>query len=188
MLDYGKEITCIYGEGASGKTTLAKIAAIKFAKDGKVIFIDSENGFNLERFKQLGGEKYLENIFILKPKNLEEQELQIKNLLKLKNLKLVIIDTIGHFYRIEDKKKANISMHIQFNILSEISNKIPVILVNQIYSYNEKDKMVGGNMFKNWSKKIIKLEKDPRKIILEKPSNKQIYFEIVNEGIKLKIP
>jgi len=186
MLDYNKEITCIYGEGASGKTTLAKIAAIKFAKGGKVVFIDSENGFNLERFKQLGGEKCLENIFILKPKNLEEQEIQIKNLLKIRDLKLVIIDTIGHFYRIEDKKRANISMHIQFNILSEISNKIPIILTNQIYSYNEEDKMVGGNMFKNWSKKVIKLEKDPRKIILEKPSNKQIYFEIVKEGIKLK--
>lgn len=188
MLDYEKEITCIYGEGASGKTTFAKIAAIKFAENGKVIFIDTENGFNLERFKQLGGEEYLENIFILKPKNLQEQELQIKNLSKIKNLKLIIIDTIGHFYRIEDKKSANISMHIQFNILSEISKKIPVILINQIYSFNDKDKMVGGDMFKNWSKKIIKLEKDPRKIILEKPNFKQINFEIVNEGIKLKIP
>ena len=45
--------------------------------------------------------------------------------------------------------------------------------------------MVGGDMFKNWSKKLIKLEKDPRKIILEKPNNKQIYFKIVKEGIKL---
>jgi len=186
MIDYNKEITCIYGKAATGKTTLAKIAAIKFANDGKVIFIDTENSFNLDRFKQLGGEEYLKNIFILKPKDLEEQELQIRNLLKIKNLKLIVIDTIGHFYRIEDKKKANISMHIQFNILSELSNNIPVILTNQIYSYNEKDIMVGGDMFKNWSKKIIKLEKDPRKIILEKPSCKQIFFEIVNEGIKLK--
>ncbi len=185
MINYKKEITCIYGEGASGKTTLAKIAAIKFANDGKVIFIDTENGFNLERFKQLGGGEYLKNIFILKPKNLEEQEVQIKNLEKIKDLKLVIIDTIGHFYRISEKKKANVSMHIQFNILSELSKEIPIILTNQIYSYNEKEMMVGGNMFRNWSKKIIKLERDPRKIILEKPSFKEIYFDIVNEGIRL---
>lgn len=191
MLDYNKEINCIYGEAATGKTTLAKVEAIKFAKNGKVAFIDSENGFNLERFKQIAGKDYenlLKNIFILKPRSLKEQELQIKNLLKISNLKLVIVDTIGYFYRVEDKKEANTSMHRQFNVLSELSKNMPIIITNQVYTNlnKEKEEMVGGNMFKNWSKKIIKLEKNPRKIIIEKPYYKKIYFEMVNEGIKLK--
>ena len=190
MIDYKKEINCIYGEAATGKTTLAKIAAIKFARDGKVVFIDSERGFNLERFKQLSfnNDELLKNIIVLKPRDLNEQELQIKSLSKIKDLKLIIIDTIGYFYRISNKIEGNMTMHRQFNMLSELSSKIPIILTNQVYTKldSRKREMVGGEMFKNWCKRIIRLEKDPRRIIFEKPINKEIYFEIMNNGILLK--
>src|SRR3990167_5653659 len=113
MIEYKKEINCIYGEAATGKTTLAKIAAINFSKDGKVVFIDSERGFNLERFKQLSdnNDELLNNIIVLRPRDLNEQELQIKSLSKIKNLKLIIIDTIGYFYRISNKIDGNMTMH-----------------------------------------------------------------------------
>lgn len=189
------EIITVYGEAASGKTTIAKILAIEATKFGKVIFIDTENGFNIERLKQLAGEDYervIKTIFIVRIKNLEEQEKNIKNLLFLKNVKLIIVDSIGRFYRLEikkDAKKANASMHRQFNVLSDICNKgVPVLITNQVYMNidDKKISMVGGDMFKKWSKCLIKLETNPRKFILEKPFFKEELFEIRNDGIFLK--
>ena len=43
-----KEISCVYGAPASGKTTLAKEAAIhRSLNNKKVVYIDSENSFNI---------------------------------------------------------------------------------------------------------------------------------------------
>ena len=36
---YENEITCIYGEASSGKTTLAKLAAIEQAKKNKKVIL-----------------------------------------------------------------------------------------------------------------------------------------------------
>lgn len=190
-----KEISCVYGAPASGKTTLAKEAAIFQSLNGKkVIYIDSEKSFNVERVMQLtnNNKEVLDNIFVLKPKNLKEQTKHLKNLLD-SNISLVILDTIGIHYRLEAKKnfaEANNEIHKQFNILSELCSKgIGVLIINQIYqNFETKDvSVVGGNMFRNWSKCLIKLEKEPRKLILEKPEKEEILFDIKNEGLVKKI-
>jgi len=38
-------------------------------------------------------------------------------------------------------------------------------------------------MLRNWSDTIIKLEKNPRKLKVEKPEKKEFLFEIKEEGI-----
>ena len=62
-------INLIYGPAASGKTTYCLSASIFMAKKGaKVIFIDTENGFSIERLKQLCGGDYrkiIDNLFLL---------------------------------------------------------------------------------------------------------------------------
>lgn len=189
-----KEICCIYGEPASGKTTIVKEAALYQSKNNKkVIFIDSEKSFSIERLMQLcnNDKNVLKNIFVLEPKSLKVQGKYLKRLLKLKNLDLVIIDSIGIYYRYNLKKdanKTNKEMHRQFNILSELcSKKIGVLITNQVYTDIEKNEvtLVGGNMLRNWSKYLIKLEKNPRKLILEKPEKKEVLFKIGNEGTSL---
>ena len=186
-----KEICCIYGEPASGKTTIVKEAAVYQSKNNKkVIFIDSEKSFSIERLMQLcnNDKNVVKNIFVLKPKSLKVQGKYLKRLLKLKDLDLVIIDSIGIYHRYELKKdasKANKEMHQQFNILSELcSKKIGVLITNQVYTDIEKNEvnLVGGNMLRNWSKYLIKLDKNPRKLILEKPEKKEVLFKIGNEG------
>ncbi|MBS3157519.1 AAA family ATPase [Candidatus Woesearchaeota archaeon] len=185
-----KEISCVYGAPASGKTTLAKEAAIhRSLNNKKVVYIDSENSFNIERVMQLAGnnKEALKNIFVLKPKNLKEQTKQLNRLLKSK-IDLVILDTIGVHYRLELKKnskEANNEIHKQFNILSDLCSKgTSVLITNQIYqNFETKDiSVVGGNMFRNWSKCLIKLEKDPRRLVLEKPEKREILFDIGNDG------
>ena len=104
IFDFSKGINLVYGEAATGKTTIAMQLSLETAKDGRrVIFIDSENGFSLERFKQIAGEDYsghLGRIFLINVKDFFEQHKAIDSLRKIKNLGLVVVDTIGMHYRI----------------------------------------------------------------------------------------
>src|SRR3989338_9986883 len=94
-------ITLIYGEASSGKTTLAKMAAIEYSKQGKVIFLDTENGFNIERLKQLTNDfdNVIKKIILIKVRNFFYQHKAIKEISSVKGVSLIIVDTIGNFYR-----------------------------------------------------------------------------------------
>ncbi len=183
-------ITTLYGPGGSGKTNFCMMVAVSQAKKGKkVIFIDTEGGFSVERVKQLGGggyEEILKNILLLKPTNFVEQEESFDSLLKeiKKNeIGLIVVDGIAMLYRLElaeARKKSreeisqiNSALARQLRILAEISRKkdIPVIVTNQVYSEFLSDeefragkeqvmKMVGGDLLKYWSKCLIELKHD----------------------------
>src|SRR3989338_8068182 len=70
-------ITLFYGKAASGKSNFVILAACHHAKkDKKIIFIDTEGSFSVDRINQISGgipEFILKNIVILKPTNFEEQ-------------------------------------------------------------------------------------------------------------------
>ena len=137
-----EEINCIYGPASSGKTTLALMMAIEVARTGKVLFIDTENGFSFERFKQIAGqdyEKLLERIFIIKVGSFEDQCKKIQQALKIADkFNLIIVDSLSVHYRKEihkDAKKTNNELSQQMQIFSQITQdfKIPVLLTNQVY-------------------------------------------------------
>ncbi|PIN78637.1 DNA repair and recombination protein RadB [Candidatus Woesearchaeota archaeon CG06_land_8_20_14_3_00_33_13] len=198
---YNKVVTTIYGPAASGKTTLAMLAAIVQAKQGKKsVFVDTENGFSVERLKQLSGEDFeraLQNIMIFSIKTFTEQQEKmekIRLLVGTGKISLVIVDTIGSKYRVklnEDAYKANKSIDTQLRTLTEIARRgIPVILTEQVYDNlaNGQINLVGGEMLKNWSKCLIELEKinSKRKAIVKKPEEikgNQEFFEIKEKGI-----
>jgi len=153
---YDKDIiTTIYGPAGSGKTNFCLLASVSQAKKGnKVIFIDTEGGFSVERIKQIAGEDYeklLENIILIKPTNFQEQEQAFAELLKqLTKIKigLIIVDGMTMLYRLElaearQDKNAEQKIHDinsklarEMRILAEIARKknIPVIVTNQVYS------------------------------------------------------
>lgn len=188
------EFTLIYGKPGTGKTTLGMLVTLSQAKNNKkVIYIDAENGFSVDRLKQLSknAEELLNNIIILKPKSFEEQHKQIINLPKTK-VSLVVFDTLGIYYRKqlkEDYKLANEMIVEQLRKLKEFTKlEIPVIIINQVYSNMEENGInpVGGDLIKNHCKKIIRLDHNiKREIILEVPERKRTFFEIVKEGIKI---
>ncbi len=168
------------------------MAAIKYAKQGKVIFLDSEDSFSIERVKQLCTDykKIINNILLLKIKNFDEQTKQfnkLKEIVKSSKAKLLILDTIGMHYRVSLKKdphSTNKEMDRQLRMLNEISKEIPVLITNQVYhNFSGETRMVGGDMVKNWSKCLIELKKEPRKIILKKPEQKEMFFKIEETGI-----
>lgn len=152
---YEKDIiTTIYGPAGSGKTNFCMLACVSQAKkSNKIIFIDTEGGFSIDRFKQLAGENYqdyLKNILLLKPTNFEEQKKSFENLLKQLDkstqINLIIVDGMTMLYRLElgdaqknqDEEKiknANKELAKQLRCLSEIARKknIPILVTNQIY-------------------------------------------------------
>ena len=195
FIDLNEGINLVYGEPATGKTTLALMIAYNHSKFYKVIFIDTENGFNTERFKQIAQEKYkdcLKNIIILKANNFNEQEKIITNIQETNKTSLIILDTIGSHYRLELKnnfKEANNKIINMLKILKQLNNKnINVLITNQVYNDFNTNKIqsVGGEMLKKFCDVVIKLNKSPRKIIREKPGNAEVLFDIKNEGILIK--
>jgi len=185
---YEKDIiTTLYGPAGSGKTNLCLMAAAKTATHGKkVIFIDTEGGFSVERLKQLtlGNENILKKILLLKATNFFEQREAFNKLLDLikEDIGLIIVDSMVMLYRLElgqanqekDSEKIqliNKSLVRQMRILNEIARKkqIPVIITDQVYSefLSREDfeagkpkpvSMVGGDIMKYWSKCIIEVQ------------------------------
>lgn len=151
-------ITTLYGPAGSGKTNLCILVAVSQAKKGnKVIFIDTEGGFSVERLKQIAGEEVVdieEKILLLKPTTFAEQQEAFARLLKeIKEIKgkeqigVIMIDGITMLYRLElaeaarskDKTRINeinSKLANQLRILSEIARKkhIPIIVTNQVYA------------------------------------------------------
>ncbi len=204
-------LSVIYGSSGTGKTNFCLLASASQAKKGnKVIYIDTEGGFSIERIKQLCPENHqdaLKNILLLKPTSFEEQKQSFKTLLKHLNnhISLIIVDGITILYRIEFAKarekdpnntereiqKINSQLIDQIRTLAEIARKkeIPIILTNQVYTWDDESKMVGGDILKYWGKCHIELtnEKGKRTATLIKHRSlpeTSFVFQIINGGIK----
>lgn len=197
-------ITTIYGPAGSGKTNLALLAAVTIALRGKkVIYMDTEGGFSVERLKQLCKDHahVLENVLFLRPTTFQEQ---VEAFTKLKSLVtakigLIVVDSISMLYRLElggeDAYDVNRALGKQLAALTEISRKknIPVVLTNQVYSsFDEREKvnMVGGDLLRYGSKCLVELQITPsnkRRAILRKhrslAPDKEAVFQIVENGI-----
>ena len=195
VVDLNSGMNLAYGEGATGKTTLALMLAYTYSKFSKVIFIDTENGFNFDRFKQIAKDDYelcLRNILLLKVNSFEDQEKKISNLVNTKEIALIIVDSLSNYYRLElkkDPKDTNAKMAEMLRILRNLNKEnTKVILTSQVYNNFNTNKLesVGGNMVKRMCSFIFKLEKSPRKIVIEKPIETEYEFEIKDEGIVLR--
>jgi len=184
-------ITMLAGPPGCGKTNFCILVSCSQAKKGnKIIFIDTEGGFSVDRVKQIVGEeheKVLGNIFLLEPTNFEEQKkcfLKLLDKIKKEHVSLIIVDGMAMLYRLElgdavksknDSKIKLVNREVakQMRVLAEIARKqeIPIIITNQVYSgfLSEEDwkkgvqrevNLVGGDLFQYWSKCIIELKND----------------------------
>jgi DNA repair protein RadB len=205
------------GSGKTNFCLLAAVSQAK--KGNKVVFVDTEGGFSSERVKQLLNigngndgkdgkkdyEEVLKNILVLRPTNFKEQKDAFKQLqiyLK-KQISLIIVDGMTMLYRLDfaaarekgdditEIQKVNSELTRQMRLLAEISRKqnIPILVTNQIYKWEDEQKMVGGDILKYWSKCLIELVNDGgRKTAhLRKHRSlpdKRFPFQIINEGVK----
>jgi DNA repair protein RadB len=182
-------ITMVAGPPGCGKTNFAILVACSQAKKGnKVIFVDTEGGFSVERVQQIVGENFemiLKNILLLGPTNFSEQRKAFITLLKKvkeEDIGAIVIDGMAMLYRLElgdairsgkeeNIKEINREVARQMRVLSEIARKknIPVMVTNQVYedfiSFEDLQKgvekttnIVGGTLLRYWTKCIIELK------------------------------
>ncbi len=197
-------ITHIYGPPASGKTNIALIATVNASKDGKVIYVDPEGGFSVERLKQIAGEKIndvLKNVLLIEPVSFDEQKVALRKLdeiISSNTVSLVVVDSIAMLYRLEEERDVKEFGRLLAQLL-RIARRytIPVLMTNQVYTDIDTNKQVpiGGDLTKYWAKIMIEVENEQghRYAVLKKhkflPSGKKLEFKIVHRGIEvIRIP
>jgi len=203
-------ITNLYGGPGTGKTNICLLACLECVRNkGKVIFIDTEGGFSLERIKQLtpDTQQLLEQVELVEPKTFQEQG-KILRMLTERDCKLVIVDSAVALYRLEHGNdapstrpgkqllEANRELSKQMSILSNLARekKIPVLVTTHTFRNWDTgaNEVVGGDSVKYWSKAVVFLEHtgktSERKATIVKhrflPENRHVKFMIVEEGIK----
>ncbi len=201
LLDGGLEqcvITNVYGPAGSGKTNIALSAVIRC--DKKIIYIDTEGSFSLERFRQIGGdEKKLRDILIVEVHDWKEQHDCILSLEgMMEGVGLIVVDSLVSLYRLEldqeNFQKINKQLATQYSILSKMARKykIPVLVTNQVYSLGEETELTSRMIAKYWSKALIELKKlgkpNCRIAFIRKhrsiPEGKKVEFKITEKGME----
>lgn len=206
LMNGGLESGCItnfYGPPGTAKTQIAMQAAISIANMGKkILFIDTEGGFSVERLQQMTKDNILNNIMIMEPKEWSDQKDVIKRLEELlakEDVGLIIVDSIIALWRLsiteENASEINRELATQLSILSNIARKfdVPVLITNQVYSDIEtgETQMSCKTIMKWWSKNIIELESlgpGSRKATIRKarslPEEESVEFKITQSGLE----
>ena len=174
------QLTLIYGEGATGKTTIALQCAINSARRGfNVLYIDTDRTFPVERFKQIAPDykRIALLIGILTPKDFFEQTILIENLdaYITERTGLIVADSVNSLYRLESKDAdrlfmCNKELNRNLAYLASFSKRsnLPVLITSQVHSLiqNEtqpqKIEPVATRALNFWSSTIIELKSNPQ--------------------------
>jgi len=139
-------ITHVYGEAASGKTTLAMQAAGNLSAEGyQTLYLDCDGRFSFERFSQLfQDEDLLERLTLIVPRSLDEQTEMVSILEAYVSgrTRLVVVDTIASNYRSELSPETHFSRYREVveKQLPEMlglcrrRRNLAVLLLNQVVS------------------------------------------------------
>lgn len=163
-------ITKIYGEAGTGKTNICLQASREcIMNGGKVAYIDTE-GVSVERLCQMctGGydfKKILGNILFFTPNSFEEQEKMVYDAVSIDEVRLVVVDTINMFYRVnlEDDKDGTVRSFIRQMtklLVAAREKDLYVILTEQVFTdKNGNIKPFTSRDTEHMAKTVIKLEK-----------------------------
>jgi RecA/RadA recombinase len=139
------EVTLVYGEAKTGKTTVVIQAATSAARMGfKVIYVDSDHSFTQQRFHQIAkanSKDVSELIMLFLPETFAEQRALVESLENYVTpaLGLVVVDSISSLYRAAFSKAESIftlnrDLARQVAYLGELSAsyKIACIVTSQV--------------------------------------------------------
>ncbi len=211
-------ITECYGAFGSSKTQIAHQIAVnvqipekKGGLGGSVLFIDTENTFRPERIQQMSEamgmdtKKVLEHIYIARAYNSDHQMIlaeKAKDIMKEKNIKLVIVDSLMAHFRsdyvgrgtLSDRQqKLNRHMH-ELQKLGDTYNAA-IYVTNQVMSkpnvlFGDPTEAIGGHIVGHTSTFRIYLRKSRQNLRVAKlvdsphlPEGEAI-FCVTSEGIK----
>jgi RecA/RadA recombinase len=178
------EITLLYGEAATGKTTTILQSAVSAAKLGlKVFYVDSDHSFTEQRFHQIAGPSFQlvsELVMLFLPETFAEQRSIIESLENYLSPKLgvVIIDSISSLYRASFSNTENVftlnrDLSRQLAYLSELSSthNLVCILTSQVHArlalpVGDIEPVARRALF-HFPKTILRLNNTPRSAVKE---------------------
>lgn len=204
------DVTLVYGEAETGKTSLAIQCAVNAVRLGcKVIFVDSDGVFSPNRLAQIAGHdlnKVAPQISLIKPTTFQEQALAIERLdtYLTPQICLVVVDTVTSLYRAElnESKEKTFRLNRELgNQLADVAQlartrKIAVLVTSQVRNVFVQDfvstEPVGTRVLLFWSDTVLSLRPADRrstvKAVLEKHAGKaarlNCYFSIEEKGIR----
>jgi DNA repair protein RadB len=168
-------VSLVYGQAATGKTTLAMQTSIECARKGfKILYVDSDQSFSHQRLTQMArsnAEKVGQSITVFFPETFSEQSSLIENLENYvtRNVGLIVMDTITYLYRIssgsmERMLTLNRELNRQMAYLTNLALKhgICVLVTSQVHSpldlESERIEPVARRILTYWSKVILNLK------------------------------
>ena len=195
-----RTITEISGLRGTGKTQLALQFAIEpLSNNKKILFIDTTVEFRPERFLQMLQSRnlstsLLENLHVSRVTNTQKQIDILKNF-NDEDFSLLIIDNLTDLFSFEySKKEHQIEKNTNFGNyminLSKLalSKNIPIIITNQILSYDEKNYERMQTQLENYVHQKIQLEKIKNnyacKVITPFIQEAKFDYKITNSGIE----
>jgi DNA repair protein RadB len=171
-----EDVTLVYGEPETGKTTLAMQCAINCAKLGcKVLYVDSDYTFSARRLSQMTGSDYdrvAELIILMRPTSFREQTAIVDKAADYvcRNFGLIIFDTITTLYRVKvsESPSRNFELNREINrqlaFLTQLAKtqKLSVLLTSQVRSVFDEASVaiepVASRVLKFWADTIIELK------------------------------
>ena len=141
------ELSLIYGEAATGKTTTVIQAVARSAAKGfKVIYVDADHSFTRQRFDQIAqgrSTEVSELITLFLPESFSEQRRVLESLENYvtSRVGMVVVDSINSLYRAELSSaettfSLNRDLSRQLAYLSELaaSHDIACLITSQVHS------------------------------------------------------
>jgi DNA repair protein RadA len=211
-------ITEMYGRFATGKTQLGfqlavnvQLPADKGGLGGNVLFIDTEATFRPERIEAIAkdqgmdAKKVLDNIFVSRVTSTDAQILTAERadkLIKEKNIKLVIVDSLMSLFRSEyigrgmlNERQGKLNAHIHKLQKLADDHTLAVYITNQVMDnpgilFGDPTQPVGGNVVANaaTTRLYVRKSKEEKRIIrlVDSPSmpEGETVIKITPNGIK----
>ncbi len=194
--------TTLYGPPGAGKTTLALQAALAELGERRVVYIDTEQSFSLERFFQLGGtEELLKRLIRFKPVRFAEQRKAFEQAVELvgkEGVRLIIVDSVSMLYRlilpeVKEIPEASRLLAQQLRILHQaaVESDVSILLTSHAYARDtDAFGVYGGEFIRYVTRTLVEVAYDQatgkRELILRKhrsrPEGRRIGFIIQDEG------
>ena len=213
-----KAITEAYGRFGSGKSQLgfqlsvnAQLPRDKGGLEGTVLFIDTEGTFRPERIESMAESAgldptaVLDNIFVIRAENTEQQMLSIERadkLIREKNVRLIVVDSLMALFRSEfmgrgalGERQQKLNSHIHRLQGLADSHSLAVYITNQVMDnpailFGDPPTPVGGNIIAHaaTTRLYMRKSKEEKRIVrlVDSPNmpEGEAVIKITESGIK----
>ncbi len=168
------QVSLVYGEASTGKTSLAIQCAVECAKkDLKVLYVDADRSFSQNRLAQVAGdqlEKIAANIVVFVPETFSEQTSLVERIgsYVTGSAGMIVVDTITSLYRsslgsTEKVFAQNRELNRQLAYLAELAavRHVAILLISQVHGLpfrpGDQIEPVARRILTYWSRVILKL-------------------------------